>query len=568
MNIVHRRQRGDQHKPTRTMSSCQGRDNLRMTSPLESSSPPLPWQHRLTQLGPQFFTRLQPTPVAAPAWAARNHELAAQLGWPGDLLGDTHLSAFAGNALLSGSDPLATVYSGHQFGQWAGQLGDGRAIWLGEAMSLLGPQEIQLKGAGPTPYSRRGDGRAVLRSSIREYLCSEAMHGLGIPTTRALCLVASPEPVRRETLETAAVLTRTAPSFLRFGHLEHFAAIGDVDSLRQLADHVIAKHLPECHERAARWQGNPYAALLDVVQERTAQLLAQWQAVGFCHGVMNTDNMSLLGLTIDYGPFQFMDGFDPGHICNHTDTQGRYAYSRQPNIAYWNLFCLAQALLPLIDDQDLTLQVLEGYKTGFPRALGDAMRAKLGLTGELATEDQREADWQLVEDLLQLLASERVDYTLFWRHLSHAVASGLQDLDRHASLAMTSTLSSNPMPGPSQPVMASEARQSGVSKHAIAVQDLFIDRNRWQTWLRHYRARLAQADLAQVGQAMLRTNPKFVLRNHLAEIAIRQAQSGDFTEMDTLHNLLKSPFDEHPGFEAYADLPPDWASQLEISCSS
>ena len=534
MNIVHRRQHGDQHKPTRTMSSCQGRDNVHMTSAsslLESSSPPLPWQHRLTQLGPQFFTRLHPTPVAAPAWAARNHGLAAQLGWPGDLLGDAHLPAFAGNALLGGSDPLATVYSGHQFGQWAGQLGDGRAIWLGEAMSLLGPQEIQLKGAGPTPYSRRGDGRAVLRSSIREYLCSEAMHGLGIPTTRALCLVASPEPIRRETLETAAVLTRTAPSFLRFGHLEHFAAIGDVDSLRQLADHVIDKHLPECHERAARWQGNPYAALLDVVQERTAQLMAQWQSVGFCHGVMNTDNMSLLGLTIDYGPFQFMDGFNPGHICNHTDTQGRYAYSRQPNIAYWNLFCLAQALLPLIDDQDLTLQVLEGYKTGFPRALGDAMRAKLGLTGDLATEDQREADWQLVEDLLQLLASERVDYTLFWRRLSQAVASG----------------GTHPM---------------------TFVQDLFLDRARWQAWCDRYLARLGQSDLAQVGQVMLRSNPKFVLRNHLAEIAIRQAQSGDFTEMDTLHNLLKSPFDEHPGFEAYADLPPDWASQLEISCSS
>ena len=501
------------------------------SSPNPAHPPTWGWTHRLTQLGPRFFTRLQPTPVASPVWAMRNHALLAELGWSPDLLGEEHLGAFAGNSTLPGADPMATVYSGHQFGQWAGQLGDGRAIWLGEAPSHCGPQEIQLKGAGRTPYSRGGDGRAVLRSSIREYLCSEAMHGLGIPTTRALCLVASPEPVRRETMETAAVVTRVAPSFLRFGHFEHFSAQGDVDSLRVLADHAIAHHLPECHERAQTLNGNVYAALLQVVQERTALLLAQWQAVGFCHGVMNTDNMSLLGLTMDYGPFQFMDGFDPGHICNHTDTQGRYAYSRQPNIAYWNLFCLAQALLPLIEDQDLTLQVLEGYKTGFPRALGDAMRAKLGLTGARAAEDQRETDWQLVEDLLQLLASERVDYTLFWRTLSHAVASApLRPMD--------------------------------------SVHDLFVDRQRWQGWRERYLARLGDANLTEVGRDMLHTNPKFVLRNHLAEIAIRQAQAGDYTEIETLYNLLKSPFDEHPGFEAYADLPPDWASQLEISCSS
>lgn len=502
-------------------------------SPASPSTPPLDWQHRLTQLGPQFFTRLQPTPLAAPAWAARNHALADELGWSA-LLDDAHLSALAGNALLVGSDPLATVYSGHQFGHWAGQLGDGRAIWLGEAASSLGPQEIQLKGAGPTPYSRRGDGRAVLRSSIREYLCSEAMHGLGIPTTRALSLVASPEPVRRETLETAAVVARVAPSFLRFGHLEHFAAQGDVDSLRTLVDHFIDHHLPQADERAARWQGNRYAALLDLVQESTARLLAQWQAVGFCHGVMNTDNMSLLGLTLDYGPFQFMDGFDPGHICNHTDTQGRYAYSRQPNIAYWNLFCLAQALLPLIEDQDLTLQVLEGYKTDFPRALGDAMRAKLGLIGELASDDLRESDWTLVEDLLQLMATQRLDFTHFWRQLSHAVA----------------------------------AHQEGSLAAFEPVRDLFVDRDSWQDWLSRYLQRLGSVRFSEVGQSMLRVNPKFVLRNHLAEIAIRKAQSGDFSDIETLHNLLKSPFDEHPGFEAYADLPPDWARQLEISCSS
>ncbi|MEK7345569.1 MAG: YdiU family protein [Pseudomonadota bacterium] len=508
------------------------------TSARAGAAPPaLDWTHRLTQLGPRFFTRLQPTPLAAPRWAARNESLRAELNWPADLWDHHHLQAFAGNALLSGSDPLATVYSGHQFGQWAGQLGDGRAIWLGEAASSQGPQEIQLKGAGRTPYSRGGDGRAVLRSSIREYLCSEAMHGLGIPTTRALCLVASPEPVRRETLESAAVVVRVAPSFLRFGHFEQFSAPGDEASLRALADHAVRHHLPECHARAALWQGNVYAALLDVVQERTAKLLAQWQAVGFCHGVMNTDNMSLLGLTIDYGPFQFMDGFDPGHICNHSDHQGRYAYGRQPQVAYWNLFCLAQALAPLIGDQDMTLHVLEGYKTLFPRALGDAMRAKLGLTGALAPESERAADWTLVEDLLQFMASEKTDFTLFWRQLSQAV------LQQSASEVLT---------------------PQGWS----AVTDHVQDRARLLAWLDRYSARAGQAHLAAMGQQMLRTNPKFVLRNHLAELAIRQAKDGDFSEIDTLHHLLQSPFDEHPGFEAYAHLPPDWAGQLEISCSS
>jgi len=499
--------------------------------------PLLDWTHRLTRLGSRFFTHLQPTPVAAPRWAARNETLRTELGWPATVFDDDHLQAFAGNALMLGSQPLATVYSGHQFGQWAGQLGDGRAIWLGEAQSAQGPQEIQLKGAGRTPYSRGGDGRAVLRSSIREYLCSEAMHGLGIPTTRALSLVASPEPVRREETESAAIVARVAPSFLRFGHFEHFAAKGDTDSLRTLADHAIAHHLPECHDRAALWQGKVYAALLDVVQERTAQLLAQWQAVGFCHGVMNTDNMSLLGLTIDYGPFQFMDAFNPGHICNHSDHQGRYAYGRQPNVAYWNLYCLAQALAPLIDDQDMTLQVLEGYKALFPRYLGDAMRAKLGLVGDLAPESEREADWTLVEDLMQLMATEKVDFTLFWRQLSQAVVRQ------------------------SQANAVTDANWSPVT-------DLVLDRPRLLAWLERYTNRAGQTHLASMGHRMLRTNPKFVLRNHLAEVAIRQAKAGDFSKIDTLYNLLQSPFDEHPGFEAYADLPPDWADQLEISCSS
>ena len=325
------------------------------------------------------------------------------------------MEALTGNLPLAGSRPLASVYSGHQFGVWAGQLGDGRAILLGEAHTAAGAQELQLKGSGRTPYSRMGDGRAVLRSSIREFLGSEAMYGLGIPTTRALMVTGSQAPVRREEIETAAVVTRVAPSFIRFGHFEHFSAREQYDELRKLADYVIDRYYPECRGTQA-FAGNPYAAFLEQVSERTAAMVAQWQAVGFCHGVMNTDNMSVLGLTIDYGPFQFLDAFDPGHICNHSDEQGRYAYNKQPNVAYWNLFCLGQALLPLIADQELALAALESYKTVFPQQLEAAMRAKLGL------RETTPGDRELIEGILQLLAKDRVDYTIFWRRLSRHVA--------------------------------------------------------------------------------------------------------------------------------------------------
>ena len=515
-----------------------------MSSMPQQPSESLIWRNRFASLGETFFTRLAPTPLPSPYWICRNHQLLAELGWPAQgLHSPDALQAFSGNAIPEGADPLASVYSGHQFGIWAGQLGDGRALWLGEVESTQGPQEIQLKGAGPTPYSRRGDGRAVLRSSIREYLCSEAMHGLRIPTTRALCLTGSSQPVYREDVETAAVVTRVAPSFVRFGHLEHFASNGQTEALKSLVDHVIATHLPECTSRAATGEhhGNVYAVLLQVVSERTAHMVAQWQAVGFCHGVMNTDNMSILGLTLDYGPFQFLDGFNPRHICNHSDTQGRYAYHRQPNVAYWNLFCLAQALAPLIDNQDLTLAVLEHYKTDFPAALDQAMGMKLGLASPeddtAARQDHQQQDRQLTESILQLMGKEQVDYTVFWRRLSHAV-------------------------------LAHSQQQPAALSAWDAVRDLFLDRSGWDDWMRQYQARLQNVDLTRAAHTMLTHNPKYVLRNHLAEIAIRQAKSGDFSEIETLTTLLQSPFDEHPNFEAYAQLPPAWASSIEISCSS
>ena len=496
---------------------------MRFSTPSPSApSLSLPWQKGFATLGSDFYTELRPTPLPSPHWVGTSHSVAQLLGLPeGWHQSEEALQALTGNQVLAGSTPLASVYSGHQFGVWAGQLGDGRAILLGE---LAGGHEIQLKGAGRTPYSRMGDGRAVLRSSIREFLCSEAMHGLGIPTSRALCITGSPGLVRREELETAAVVTRVAPSFVRFGHFEHFAANDQEEQLRTLADYVIGRYYPECRspEATSPWGGNPYAALLHSVSERTAQLMAQWQAVGFCHGVMNTDNMSILGLTLDYGPFQFLDAFVPGHICNHSDHHGRYAYNRQPNIAYWNLFCLAQALLPLIEDQDTALAALESYKTVFPDAFMAQMHKKLGLT---QAQDSSEA---LVEPLLQLLAQNAVDYTIFWRRLSHAVAEGQFE----------------------------------------PVRDLFADRAAFDAWLLSYSELLALEDKALAADLMLKSNPKFVLRNHLGEQAIRAAKGGDFSELATLQRLLERPFDEHPGHEAYADFPPDWASSISISCSS
>ena len=496
---------------------------MRFSTPSPSApSLSLPWQKGFATLGSDFYTELRPTPLPSPHWVGTSHSVAQLLGLPeGWHQSDEALQALTGNQVLAGSTPLASVYSGHQFGVWAGQLGDGRAILLGE---LAGGHEIQLKGAGRTPYSRMGDGRAVLRSSIREFLCSEAMHGLGIPTSRALCITGSPGLVRREELETAAVVTRVAPSFVRFGHFEHFAANDQEEQLRTLADYVIGRYYHESRspEATSPWGGNPYAALLHSVSERTAQLMAQWQAVGFCHGVMNTDNMSILGLTLDYGPFQFLDAFVPGHICNHSDHHGRYAYNRQPNIAYWNLFCLAQALLPLIEDQDTALAALESYKTVFPDAFMAQMHKKLGLT---QAQDSSEA---LVEPLLQLLAQNAVDYTIFWRRLSHAVAEGQFE----------------------------------------PVRDLFADRAAIDAWLLSYSELLALEDKALAADLMLNSNPKFVLRNHLGEQAIRAAKGGDFSELATLQRLLERHFDEHPGHEAYADFPPDWASSISISCSS
>jgi len=496
----------------------------------------LVWQNHFHHLGPDFYTPLAPQPLGAPYWVGRSEGVADLLKLDrSQLETDALLQALSGNLPISGTQPLTTVYSGHQFGSWAGQLGDGRAILLGEANGL----EVQLKGSGLTPYSRMGDGRAVLRSSIREFLCSEAMHGLGIPTTRALCVTGSDDEVWRETPETSAVVTRVAPSFIRFGHFEHFAARNQFVQLKTLADYCVERYYPGCRTTDAP-AGNTYANLLRCVAERTAVMVAHWQAVGFCHGVMNTDNMSILGLTMDYGPFQFLDAYDPGHICNHTDQGGRYAFERQPAIAHWNLYALAQALIPLIEDQQHVLNALAPFKTVFEHKLHQLMCAKLGLLDVLrdpadtnpapamAPNEQTRQDQTLTSNLLKLLAQDRVDYTIFWRRLSQGRATGNQE----------------------------------------AVRDLFLDRPAFDAWMLHYSERIKHINQGLAADFMLKNNPRYVLRNYLGEIAIKAAKAKNFAVVADLLNVLERPCDEHPEFEAWADFPPDWAATIAISCSS
>ena len=501
-----------------------------MNAPLEHPVVAAPrWRAQgfMHALGPRFWTELPAQPLPEVHWVARSDALAGELGLSDWLHSEPALQVLSGNAAARDGAALASVYSGHQFGVWAGQLGDGRALLLGEIDSPRGPQEIQLKGSGLTPYSRMGDGRAVLRSSIREFLCSEAMHHLGIPTTRALAVVGSPQPVMRENVETAAVVTRVAPSFLRFGHFEHFThTANDVAALRRLVDAVIDRYFPACRDAPV-----PLLAWLQEVARRTARLIAQWQSVGFCHGVMNTDNLSILGLTIDYGPYGFLDGFDPMHICNHSDHQGRYAYARQPGIAWWNLHALAHALEPALDDEaepaaQALGEAVAVFKDEFGVTMQRLFRAKLGLASE------RDDDAALVDALLRLMAAERTDYTIAMRRLAE--------------------FSSDP----------------GASNERV--RDLFIDRAAFDAWGARYAQRLRDehSSDAERRERMRRVNPKFVLRNHLAELAIRRAQEGDFSETQRLLRVLQRPFDEQPEHEADAGFAPDWAHGLSVSCSS
>ncbi len=464
-----------------------------------------------------FYTRMPPEAVGSqPRLIHANAKAAALIGLDPKSFNDPAFTEiFSGHRPYPGGEPLAMVYSGHQFGAWAGQLGDGRALLLAQVRNASGELwDVQLKGSGKTPYSRFGDGRAVMRSSIREYLCSEAMAGLGISTTRALAIIATNEQVHRETPEPGAVITRLARSHIRFGHFEHFHHNGKHDLVRLLADHVITGYMPEYKDDHAAWFGE--------VVSRTAHLIAAWQAAGFAHGVMNTDNMSILGLTLDYGPFGFLDAYEPGLICNHSDDTGRYAFDMQPAIAHWNLRALALALSSLIPT-DTLIKALDTYESIFRSRYRALMRAKLGMV-----EDRTRDDDKLIAELLTLMDRARADYTLTFRGLSDPGEGSL----------MTSW-----------PLLFA-------AEHVAAVN-----------WLARYRARMeSEGDRCP---AMAAVNPKYVLRNWVAEVAIRAVEDqGDPGPLDRILRLLQSPYDPHPGFEAFAAPPAPEFGGLCVSCSS
>ncbi len=490
----------------------------------------IPLHHSFLKLGEEFLSEVKPTPFKSESRLIHFNKNAARLldleeGIEQEQL---FIDIFSGKKSLQDAKPFAMLYAGHQFGHLNPQLGDGRAIIIAESHNKDNKKwELQLKGSGLTPYSRDGDGRAVLRSTIREYLCSEAMHGLGIPTTRALCITGSDDEVYRETIESGAILTRLAPSHIRFGSFEIFYYRHQYEHIRTLADYVIQHHYPELLSEA-----NPYLALLSEVIKRTAKLIALWQSVGFAHGVMNTDNMSILGLTLDYGPYGFIDNYQPGYICNHSDYQGRYAFDQQPNIGLFNLSCFAQAILPLIDKSpdkaaDLARQELENYQNIFVADYASLMRKKLGL------ENTFDDDQQLVEELLGLMENDNVDYTILFRRLC--------DFD-----------------------------SSNVNKNA-AIRDIFMQRDIFDSWATKYQQRLnKEYDTDQQRSIkMKQVNPKYILRNYMAEIAIKKAEEEqDYSEIDHLFQLLQNPFDEQNEFESYAGFPPEWAEEISVSCSS
>lgn len=483
----------------------------------------LNFQNTYADLPDVFFQRVKPTPFPNPYLVSVNPAAAELLDIdPTEWTRPEFAEYFCGAKLLPGSDPIAMLYSGHQFGHYVPQLGDGRAIMLGEVRNQNGERwELQLKGAGLTRFSRDGDGRAVMRSTIREYLCGEAMHGLGIPTTRSLCIVAGEEVVWRETPEPGAMLLRMAPTHVRFGSFEVFYYRRQHEYLKTLADYVIEYHYP--HLVGSE---NPYARLLHEVAVRTGQLVAQWQAVGWAHGVLNTDNMSILGLTLDYGPFGFMERYDPTFICNHSDHHGRYSFQNQPDIGFWNIRALARALSPLVG-QDAVNGSAEIYEKAMLAKYAELMRAKLGLVEAHAGDDK------LVTDLLNLMDSSRVDYTNLFR--------GLGAVRQESSLA------------PEE------------------LRDQFLHREAFDDWTVRYRERLRaeKSDDEERQVRMDQVNPKYILRNHLAQQAISQAvQQKDYSEVDRLLNLLGDPFTDRPGMESYTVPPPPGEPPIIVSCSS
>ena len=498
------------------------------------------------------YSRVVPVRPVAPQLVAYSPETAALIDLDAAACASPLFTrVFSGDLVLPGMDPHAACYGGHQFGNWAGQLGDGRAINLGETVNRRGEHwTLQLKGAGPTPYSRRADGLAVMRSSLREFLCSEAMHHLGVPTTRALSMILTGERVERDMFydgrveeEPGAVVCRVAPSFLRFGNYELHAARGELEVLRRLADFTIRTLFPHLGEPSPAVYGQWFAE----VCRTTAELMVHWLRVGFVHGVMNTDNLSILGLTIDYGPYGWLEDYDPYWTPNTTDAAGRrYCYGRQPTIAHWNLAQLANALHPLMGDPAPLEQALTDYSRRFEEGWQAAMAAKLGLKAFAA-----DTDTALVQDLLGLLAEVETDMTLFYRHLAE-IPAGTAD-DRPA----TETLAAPLMVALYRPDQATAAYLEHLG-----------------SWLDRYRARLRHDGLddRERQQRMDAVNPKYVLRNYLAQLAIDDIAAGNFSLTRELLDVLRHPYDEQPGRERFAEKRPEWARHRPgcsmLSCSS
>ncbi|MGJ5067443.1 protein adenylyltransferase SelO [Bradyrhizobium oligotrophicum] len=486
-----------------------------------------PFQNSYAALPDNFFARVAPTPVASPRLIKLNRPLAEELGLnPTELETPEGAAILAGKTVPEGAEPIAMAYAGHQFGHFVPQLGDGRAVLLGEVVDRNGVRrDIQLKGSGPTPFSRRGDGRAALGPVLREYIVSEAMAALGIPTTRSLAAVVTGEQVYRGTALPGAVLTRVATSHIRVGTFQYFAARQDVDAVRRLADHVIHRHYPDLAGTE-----RPYHALLDAVIARQARLIADWLLIGFIHGVMNTDNTSVSGETIDYGPCAFMDAYDPKQVFSSIDEFGRYAFANQPRIALWNLTRLAECLLPLFgDDKDQAIKEAEAALDGFAAEFTDAHQA--GLRRKLGLFTQREGDQPLAQALFDAMAAAKADFTLTFRRLSDAAGNG--DLGE--------------------------------------VRSLFEDPAGFDEWAARWQQRLTEEPQspAERRAAMRKVNPAFIPRNHRIEAVITAAvENDDYAPFEELHAVLARPYDDRPDRADYADPPQPEEQVLQTFCGT